>query len=71
MIQEKSHLGVFCSVLLVLGLVASPVRGADLLDSLKPDKVLLNGKIVTVNEDFGIAEAVAIKDGKFVAVGSR
>ena len=43
--------------------------GAD-LGVLHPDLVLLNGKIVTVDEDFSIAEAVAIKDGKFVAVGS-
>ena len=71
MIKDKSHLGVFCSVLMVLGLVVSSVKGADLLDSLKPDKVLLNGKIVTVDEDFGIAEAIAIKDGKFVAVGTN
>ena len=71
MIKDKSHLGVFCSVLMVLGLVVSSVTGADLLDSLKPDKVLLNGKIVTVDEDFGIAEAIAIKDGKFVAVGTN
>ncbi|MEE2839578.1 MAG: hypothetical protein VYC91_03525, partial [Acidobacteriota bacterium] len=60
MIQDKSQLWVFCLVLMVLVLVVSPVKGADLLDSLKPDKVLLNGKIVTVDEDFGIAEAVAI-----------
>ena len=41
------------------------------LDELKPDLVLFNGKIVTVDEDFSIAEAVAIKDGKFVAVGTN
>ncbi len=43
--------------------------GAD-LGVLHPDTVLFNGKIVTVDEDFSIAEAVAIKGGKFVAVGS-
>jgi predicted amidohydrolase YtcJ len=32
--------------------------------------VLFNGKIVTVDEDFSIAQAVAIKDGLLVAVGS-
>ncbi|MDA2933206.1 amidohydrolase family protein [Acidobacteria bacterium AH-259-D05] len=41
------------------------------IEELKPDLVLLNGKIVTVDEDFSIAEAVAIKDGKFVAVGTN
>jgi predicted amidohydrolase YtcJ len=40
-------------------------------DVLAPDLVLHDGKIVTVDEDFSIAEAVAIKDGRFVAVGSN
>lgn len=35
-----------------------------------PDKAYVNGKIYTVNESQTWAEAVAIKDGKFVAVGS-
>ena len=35
-----------------------------------PDLVLYNGKIVTVDERFSIAQAVAIKDGRFVAVGN-
>ena len=39
-------------------------------DALAPDLVLYNGKIVTVDEDFSIAQAVAIRDGRFVAVGS-
>ena len=39
-------------------------------DAIAPDIVLHNGKIVTVDEDFSIAQAVAIKDGRFVAVGS-
>lgn len=37
---------------------------------LAPDRVLHNGKIVTVDESFSIAQAVAIKNGRFVAVGS-
>lgn len=34
------------------------------------DKIFHSGKIVTVDESFSIAEAFAIKDGKFQAVGS-
>ena len=34
-----------------------------------PDTILLNGKVLTVDEDFTIAQAVAIKDGRFVGVG--
>ena len=44
--------------------------GAD-LGVLRPDTILFNGKIVTVDADFSLAEAVAIKDGRFVAVGSN
>ncbi|MBI3077670.1 MAG: amidohydrolase [Deltaproteobacteria bacterium] len=36
---------------------------------LAPDLILHNGKIVTVDRTFSIARAVAIKDGRFVAVG--
>ncbi len=38
--------------------------------SLAADLVLLNGKIVTVDAGFSVAEAVAIRDGRFVHVGS-
>ena len=34
------------------------------------DIVLLNGKIVTVDSNFTIAESIAIRDGKILAVGS-
>ncbi|MCK5353173.1 amidohydrolase family protein, partial [bacterium] len=52
----------------LLGILAG--CGAD-LGILHPDTVLFNGKIVTVDEDFSIAEAVAIKAGKFIVVGSN
>src|SRR5205085_11634227 len=34
------------------------------------ETILTNGKIVTVDERFGIAQALAVKDGRIVAVGS-
>ena len=34
------------------------------------EKVLYNGKIITVDKNFSIGQAVAIRDGKFIAVGS-
>jgi predicted amidohydrolase YtcJ len=34
------------------------------------DLVLRNGKIITVDRDFSIREAVAIRDGRFIAVGT-
>lgn len=41
-----------------------------MLEKLTADMVLLNGKVITVDGYFSIAQAVAIKDGKFLAVGS-
>ena len=35
------------------------------------DQVFLNGKIVTVDADFSIAEAIAVTGDTIVAVGSR
>ena len=37
----------------------------------KADLVIYNAKIYTVNNKFDIAEAIAIKDGKILAIGSR
>lgn len=34
------------------------------------DLILYNGKIITVDKDFTIAQGVAIRDGRFIAVGS-
>ncbi|MEP7258765.1 MAG: amidohydrolase, partial [Flavitalea sp.] len=35
------------------------------------DTILINGKIITVDHDFSVAEAVAIKNGKFMAIGKN
>ncbi len=45
--------------------------GGSVPEALAPDTILVNGKIVTVDADFSIAEALAIRDGKFVAVGGN
>lgn len=37
----------------------------------KVDLIIYNGKIYTVNDKFDIAEAIAIQDGKIVAVGTN
>ena len=36
-----------------------------------PDTILVHGKIVTADAAFSIAEAVAIRDGRFLAVGTN
>ncbi len=59
------------SVGLILAIsLLSPVVTADKAHAQKADVVYTNGKIYTVNEKQPWAEAVAIKDGKFVKVGS-
>jgi predicted amidohydrolase YtcJ len=55
----------------LLGLFVFSSCSSSVPDVLAPDLVMHNGKIVTVDEDFSIAEAVAIKDGNIVAVGSN
>lgn len=38
---------------------------------LPPDTIMTNGKVITVDDQFRIAEAIAIREGRFVAVGSN
>ena len=54
------------AMILVLSLVAcSPGPGGP-----GPDKIIYNANIVTLDSQSSIAEAVAIRDGRFVAVGT-
>lgn len=60
-------------VLLLSGLPlagASPVRGAPAARQAA-DLLLVNGTLVTADRTFSIKQAVAIRDGKFLAVGSN
>jgi predicted amidohydrolase YtcJ len=54
-----------CGVVAVLLFLASPALAAD------ADTIYFGGPIVTVNDRQPTAEAVAVKGGKIVAVGSR
>ncbi len=61
------------TILLVLffSLVLVPaLTGASSLVAHYPNTILYNGKVVTVDKNFSIAQALAIRDGKFLAVGS-
>lgn len=62
----------FAQLALVSLLVVSlpSCSSGDIPDALAPDTILHNAKIVTVDQDFSIAQAVAIKNGRLVAVGS-
>ena len=50
---------------------ATAAAAQPLSPALQADTVLYNGKILTVDKDFHIVQAVAIRDGKFVAVGTN
>jgi predicted amidohydrolase YtcJ len=42
-----------------------------MLERVLPDMVIINGKVITVDSNFSIAQAVAVKDGKIVCVGTN
>ena len=45
-------------------------RGANRSESIgAPDTIYTNGKFLKVDPLFGVASAVAVRDGRFVAVG--
>jgi len=56
------------AVIAVVGLEGPRAAGAERLFA---DRVLVNGRIVTVDPNDSIAQALAIRDGKIVAVGTN
>jgi hypothetical protein len=61
---------VFCFVPLVFLLLFRYSTVVLIAQLLAPDLVLTNGKIITVDERFTIAQAVAIKGDRIIAVGT-
>lgn len=58
----QQTLGVLFAVLALFGCASPSTSGAD--------TVYLNGKVITVDKTFTMAQAVAVKDGRFIAVGT-
>jgi len=69
MLQEAGR-GVACRRLLVLVCLLSTIAAPASWAGLAADRVLMNGRIITVDALDTIAQAVAIKDGRIVAVGT-
>lgn len=71
--NKRIHKAVVFSVLLtVLALSCiSSAKTRSLSDVLSPDMVLINGTVLTVDPNDTVAEAVAIRDGEIIAVGSN
>lgn len=61
-----SRRGFAALLLLSFTIPGLAVRAAE----AAPDAVFLGGKVVTVDADFRVREALAVRDGKIVAVGS-
>ena len=57
--------------MLVAGAAAISMRSAFAQGAIRADLILSNGKIVTVDDRFTIAQAVAIKGNRIVAVGAN
>jgi predicted amidohydrolase YtcJ len=57
--------------LLVAGAASVSMRSARAQDAITADLILSNGKIVTVDDRFTIAQAVAIKGNRIVAIGTN
>ncbi len=73
---NKKHFALWIGAAAVL-LLGGSSRGLEAQQLSVPpeilayaDIVLYNGQVLTVDDDFSIAEAVAIRDGKFLALGS-
>src|SRR3989304_3845316 len=61
---------VITAAWLAVGCSGAGAQGG-VVEAFVPDAVYHNAKVVTVNQNFEIAQAVAIRDGRFVAVGSN
>lgn len=61
-------LRLFSTVLLAF---AVPTQSVAQAGTANPDLLLFNAKIVTVDRDFSLAEAILIRDARIVAVGRR
>ena len=64
MMKRRSGGFYLIQFVLVLVLTACNIKSP-------PDMIIINGKILTVDEHFTIAEALAVKDDKIIAVGSN
>ena len=69
--REKAATMLSTSRRIVLALTIAILAPAFAVAAEPPDLVLVNGKVVTVDDCFSIAQAIAVKGGRIVAVGSN
>ena len=68
-LNRRSFLGLTAAGLAVMGR-GSLVRAASAMVARDPDLIVVNAKVYTVDSRQPTAESFAVKDGRFVAVGS-
>ena len=59
----------FCVGFLLLGLPGAAAQQVPAELIRYPEMIFFNGTVLTVDDQFTVAEAVAVRDGKFLAVG--
>lgn len=64
-----AHAGRFLALTILLQSLSMVSLAQSPLIMNYADMVLYNGRIITADDDFSIAEAVAVRDGKFLATG--
>ena len=63
-------------IMTILGVILVMIAFLDAVraqegESLAPDVIFVQGKIVTVNHDFEVVEAIAVKSGRVIAIGTN
>lgn len=47
------------------------IRSPQMHTQIGKDKVLYNGNVITIDKDFGVVQAVCVRNGRFLVVGSN
>ena len=70
--KQPTFLGFWLAIILCAGTTRVAAQTEIPPELIRyPDVILHNGEILTVDEDFSVAEAVAIRDGVFLAIGTN
>jgi predicted amidohydrolase YtcJ len=65
-IEREKRMRLRLAALVVIGLIAGWMQP---VDAAPPDTILINGKIVTVDDQFSVVQALAIAGGRIAATG--
>ncbi len=59
------------SIIMIFCFTLNSLSQESVMKGISPDRIYYNGKIITVDKNFTIAQAVAIRGDKFLAVGKN